>query len=104
MHEFRIIQTRPLTSILPYEVEQSRQVWYLPWPIWRSMQERVFGRDTHQRAPRRFQTTTEAQHFIEMVMQQYAYKQAEQERGLAEQRQRKHVPRVVQVFSAPVAG
>jgi hypothetical protein len=103
MHEFRITQTRPLTNVLPYEVEKACRVWYLPWPTWRSVQERVFGRDNYRRVPRRFQTPAEAQHFIEMTMQQYVCQQAEQEQVLTERRARKHIPRVIQVFSTSVA-
>jgi hypothetical protein len=76
MHAFRIIQKRPLTSLLPYEVEQRRWIWYLPWPVWCSVQDRTYARVGFGQTPLRFQTSTEAQSFIETVVQQYAFQQA----------------------------
>lgn len=102
MHEFRITQTRPLTNVLPYEVEQHCRVWYLPWPIWSTMQERSFRRQGVCWTNRRFQTVAEAQAFIEQVVAQHAQQQAKRAQALEEQRQRKQARRVVQVFSVPV--
>ena len=101
MNEFRIIQTHALTNVLPYEVEECRRVWYWPRPLWRLVQERVFKRDNYRMLPRRFQTPHEAQLFTEQLLVLRAVRQAERDHQQAEQRQRRELPRVIQVLSLP---
>lgn len=103
MNQFRIIQTQPLTNVLPYEVEECHRVWYLPWPVWRSLQERAFTGGGYRMAPRRFQTPQEAQDFAERMMALRTSQEAEQQRLLDEQRQRRQLPRVIQVINLPMS-
>ena len=101
MNEFRIIQTQALTNVLPYEVEEYRQVWYWLRPLWRPVQERSFRRGKYRMSPRRFQTPGEAQLFTEQLLVLRATKQAGQDQLREEQRQRRKLPRVVQVLGLP---
>ena len=101
MNEFRIIQTQALTNVMPYEVEEYRQVWYWPRPLWRSVQERVFKAGNYRMLPRRFQTPNEAQLFTEQLLAVRAVRQAEQDQQQAEQLQRQKLPRVIQVLNPP---
>ena len=101
MNEFRIIQTQALTNVLPYEVEEYRQVWYWLRPLWRPVQERSFRRGRYRMAPRRFQTPGEAKLFTEQLLMLRATRQAEQAQQQEERRQRRHLPRVVQVLGLP---
>ena len=65
MNDFRILQTKPLTHALPYKVEERCRVWYSPWPVWRTLQDRYQLLSIFQAAPMRFQTTSEARLYIE---------------------------------------
>lgn len=98
MNKFRIIQTRPLTDVLPYEVEEYQRVWFIPWKVWRSLQERKFNGRSYRMASRRFQTTKEAQLFTEQLLALRTSQQAEQRRSHEERHQRRQLPRVVQVL------
>ena len=102
MNAFRIIQTQALTNVLPYEMEEHRRVWYWPRPLWRPVQERVFKCGNYRMLPRRFQTPNEAQLFTEQLLVLRAVRQAERDQQQAEQRQRRELPRVIQVLSMPV--
>ncbi len=99
MNEFRIVQTQPLTAVLPYQVEERSRAWYLPWFVWRPLQERVFIGHRYRMAPRRFQTPQQAQDFAESLLALRLSKQAEQEQLREVQRQQQQLPRVVQVLS-----
>ncbi len=99
--EFRIIQTQTLTNVLPYEVEECRRVWYWMRPLWRPVQERSFKRGSYRMSPRRFQTPGEARLFTEQLLVFRATRQAEQDQHQEERRQRRKLPRVVQVLSLP---
>ena len=104
MRDFRIIQTKPLTHMLPYQVEERRRVWYLPWPVWRSLKERAGERGSAFRAnPRRFQSPIEARQCIERRQTKRVRQQAVQDLQQEEQRERRQLPRVVEVLHAPVA-
>ena len=98
MNKFRITQTRPLCNVLPYEVEECHRVWYLPWPVWRSLQERTFTGRRYLTVPRRFQTVQGAQLFVEQKLVLRASQEAEVAHFAHEQRQRQQLPRVVQVL------
>ena len=98
MNKFRIVQTQPLTSVLPYEVEECHRVWFLPWPVWRRVQERNFTGRRFLMTPRRFQTTHEAQLFTEQLLILRASQEAQQALLLEEWQQRRQLPRVVQVL------
>ncbi|GAA3990589.1 hypothetical protein [Hymenobacter antarcticus] len=102
MNQFRITQTQPLTSALPYEVEECHRVWFLPWKVWHSLQERNFTGRGYRMAPRRFQTPQEAQAFAEHMLALRTCQEAAQARLLDEQRHRQLLPRVVQVVSPPM--
>jgi hypothetical protein len=102
MNKFRIIQTRPLTNVLPYEVEECHRVWFLPWTVWRSLQERKFTGRSYRMAPRRFQSPQEAQLFTEQMLALRSSQEAEQLRSQEERRQRQQLPRVVQVLHLTV--
>ena len=102
MNKFRIIQTQPLTSVLPYEVEECHRMWFLPWTMWRSLQERTFTGRGYRISPRRFQSIQEAQAFVERMLALRINQDAEQMRLLDEQRQRQQLPRVIQVISLPM--
>jgi hypothetical protein len=103
MNQFRIIQTQPLTHVLPYEIEECHRVWYLPWTLWRPLKERTFIGNGYRMVPRRFQTPQEAQAFAERLLALRANQEAKQQRLLDEQRQRRQLPRVVQVVSQPMS-
>ena len=103
MNKFRIIQTQPLTSVLPYEVEECRRMWFLPWTMWRSLQERTFTGRGYRISPRRFQSLHEAQNFAERILTLRIDQDAEQTRLIEEQRQRQQLPRVIQVISLPMS-
>ena len=101
MNEFRIIQTQALTNVLPYEIEECQRVWYWPRPLWQPVQERVFGRGSHRMSPRRFQTPNEAQVFTEQLLELRAIRQTERNQQEEGRRQRRELPRVIQVLSLP---
>ena len=103
MNKFRIIQTQPLTSVLPYEVEECHRMWFLPWTMWRSLQERTFTGRSYRTSPRRFQSLQEAQASIERMLALRIVQDAEHMRLLDEQRQRQQLPRVIQVISLPMS-
>jgi hypothetical protein len=98
MNNFRITQTRPLTNILPYEVEEGHRLWFLPWTVWRPLQERKFTGRRYLTASRRFQTIKEAQLFTEQMLILRASQEAQQALALDEHQQRRQLPRVVQVL------
>jgi|GEM_PF-6077831 len=105
MSRFRIIQSQPLTHVLPFEVEECHRVWFLLWPVWRALQERTFTGRRFLTAPHRFQTTQDAQVFIEHLLALRASREAERVRLLDEQRQLRQLrrmPRVVWVVSSPL--
>ena len=102
MSKFRITQTQPLTSVLPYEVEECHRMWLLPWTMWRSLQERTFTGRSYRTSPRRFQSIQEAQAFVERMLALRIDQDAERMRLLDEQRQRQQLPRVIQVISLPM--
>ncbi|GAB3873920.1 hypothetical protein GCM10028824_26330 [Hymenobacter segetis] len=102
MNKFRITQTRPLTNVLPYEVEECRQLWFLPWTVWRPLQERKFTGRSYRMTPRRFQTPQEAQVFTEQMLALRTSQEAEQRRSQDERHQRRQLPRVVQVLHLTV--
>ena len=102
MNKFRITQTHQLTSVLPYEVEECHRMWFLPWTMWRSLQERTFTGRGYRISPRRFQSIQEAQAFVERMLALRINQDAEQMRLLDEQRQRQQLPRVIQVISLPM--
>jgi hypothetical protein len=101
MNEFRIIQTQSLSSVLPYEVQECKRVWYSLRPVWRPLLEKVFVRGRYRTSPRRFQTPQEAQLFTEQLLTLRAQRNAEQAQLQEEQRQRCQLPRVIQVLSLP---
>jgi hypothetical protein len=103
MSEFRIIQTQALSQLLPYEVEERRRVWYLPWPVWRPLKKRAKDyKGSRVLTEQRFRTPQEARIRIEQMMslraKQQAKRQAHQQRTAAERRQREQLPRVVEVL------
>jgi hypothetical protein len=98
MSEFRITQTQALSQLLPYEVEELRRVWYLPWPVWRPLKKRVRGYKGSRVATERFRTPQEARLRIEQMVSLRAKRQASQQRAAAEQQQREQLPRVVEVL------
>ena len=102
MNKFRITQTQPLTSVLPYEVEECHRLWFLPWTVWRSLQERTFTGRGYLICPRRFQTPKEAQLFTEQMLALRTSQDTEEVRLLDEQRQRQQLPRVIQVLNLPM--
>ena len=102
MNKFRITQTQQLSSVLPYEVEECHRMWFLPWTMWRSLQERIFTGRSYRTSPRRFQSIREAQAFVERMLALRIDQDAEQMRLLDEQRQRQQLPRVIQVISLPM--
>jgi hypothetical protein len=102
MNKFRITQTQPLTSVLPYEVEECHRLWFLPWTVWRSLQEQTFTGRGYRMVPRRFQTPQEAQSFTEHMLALRTSQQAEQMQLLDDKQQQQQLPRVVQVLSLPV--
>ena len=102
MTKFRITQTQPLTSMLPYEVEEGHRLWFLPWTVWRPLKERTFVGRRHRTAPRRFQTLQEAQAFAERMRALRTDQAAAQACLLDEQSQRRRLPRVVHVLPLPV--
>ena len=97
MNKFRIIHTQPLTSILTYEVEESHRLWFLPWTVWRSLQERTFTGRGYLMCPRRFQTPLAAQLFTEQMLALRTSEDNEAVGQLDEQRQQ--LPRVIQVLT-----
>ena len=99
MSKFRITQTQPLTSVLPYEVEECHRMWLLPWTMWRSLQERTFTGRSYRTSPRRFQSIQEAQAFVERMLALRIDQDAERMRLLDEQHQMQHLPLVIQVIS-----
>ena len=99
MNKFRITQTQQFTSALPYEVEECHRMWFLPWTMWRSLQERTFTGRSYRTSPRRFQSIQEAQAFVERMLALRIDQDAEQMRLLDEQRQMQHLPLVVHVIS-----
>ena len=99
MNKLRITQTQPLTSVLPYEVEECRRMWFLPWTMWRSLQERTFTGRGYLMCIRRFQTPREAQLFTEHMLALRTSQDIEAVRLLDEQRQRKQLPQVIQVLT-----
>ena len=101
MNEFRIIQTQALTNVLPYEIEEYRQVWYWLRPLWQPVQERVFKCGNYRMSPRRFQTPNEAQLVAEQLLELRAIRQAERNQQEEGRRQRRELPRVIQVLSLP---
>lgn len=105
MNEFRIIQTQPLTKayVLPYEVQEYRRVWYLPWPKWCPLKERS-GCDAYGESKKRFQNLTEARLYIEQRLAARAVREQEQAQRQEEQRQQVQLPRVIEVFDTPMAG
>ena len=103
MNKFRITQTQQLSSVLPYEVEECHRMWFLPWTMWRSLQERTFTGRSYRTSPRRFQSIQEAQAFVERMLALRIDQDAEQTRLLEEQRQRQQLPRVVQVINLPIS-
>ncbi|GAB3852055.1 hypothetical protein GCM10028822_19350 [Hymenobacter terrigena] len=103
MNQFRITQTRPLTNVLPYEVEECHRVWFLPWSVWRPLKERKYTGSSYRMAPRRFQTPQEAQLFTEQMIALRMSQEAEQLRAQDERRQRQQLPRVVQVLQPTVS-
>ena len=102
MNKFRITQTQQLSSVLPYEVEECHRMWFLPWTVWRSLQERTFTGRGYRTSPRRFQSLQEAQAFVERMLALRIDQDAEHMRLLDEQRQRQQLPRVIQVISLPI--
>jgi hypothetical protein len=102
MSEFRIIQTRALSQLLPYEVEELRRVWYLPWPVWRPLKKRAKDYNGSHVLTERFRTPQEARVRIEQMgalrAKQQAKRQASQQRAAAERQQREQLPRVVEVL------
>lgn len=98
MSEFRIIQTQALSQPLPYEVEELRRVWYLPWPVWRSLQKRARDYQGTRVRTERFRTPQEARLRIEQLVAVRAKRQAKQQREAAERQQRGQLPRVVEVL------
>jgi hypothetical protein len=103
MNKFRITQTQLLTNVLPYEVEECCPMLFLPWSVWRPLQERTFNGRGYRMAPRRFQSPGAAQAFIEHMVTLRTSQKAEQLQLLDEQRQRQQLPRVVQVLSLPMS-
>jgi hypothetical protein len=99
MSEFRIIQSQPDTYPLPYEVEERRRVWYLPWLTWRKMREQVISRYFYKTAVKRFQTPREARHYIEQLLLLRAQRQAEREEAQARQQQQRQFPLVIEVMN-----
>ena len=77
-------------------------MWFLPWTMWRSLQERTFTGRGYRISPRRFQSIQEAQAFVERMLALRIDQDAEQMRLLDEQRQRQQLPRVIQVISLPM--
>ena len=102
MNKFRIIQTQPLTSVLPYEVEESHRLWFLPWTVWRSLQEWTFTGRGYLMCLRRFQTPLEAQIFTEQMLALRTSQNTEEVRLLDEQRRRRQLPRVIRVLNLPM--
>ena len=102
MNAFRIIQTQALTNVLPYEIEECQRVWYWPRPLWQPVQEQIFKRGSYRMAPRRFQTPNEAQLFTKQLLELRAIRQAERDQQEEERRQRRELPRIIQVLSLPV--
>lgn len=100
MSKFRIVQTKPLTYALPYQVEERCRVWFLPWPVWRSLKEREYSGRKYRLTPRHFQSPEEAQVFTEQVLARRASRLAMKARRLDEQRQLQQLPRVVRVLPA----
>lgn len=76
-------------------------MWYWPRPLWQSVQEQLFRRGIYQMSPRRFQTLNEAQVFTEQLLKLRAIRQAERDQQEKGRRQRRELPRVVQVLSLP---
>ena len=103
MRYFRIIQTRPLTHVLPYEVQERRQLWSLLWPVWRSLKDSSEGYGASRAVPRRFPNTAEARHCIERRQAKWDQQQTLQEQHREELRAERQLPRVVEVLHAPAA-
>jgi hypothetical protein len=99
MNEFRIIQTQPLTEALPFIIQERRQVWYLPWPIWRSIKEWTAKKNTWS-APRKFQSLDEAHRHIERRQAARAKRHAQQKYYTRQQ----ELPRVIQLVHVPAQG
>lgn len=100
MNNFRIIQTQAFSADnpLPYEVEEYRKVWYLPWMVWRPLREQFVPPFTFRSAIMRFQTPREAKLHIEQLLVIRGRQQAEQKIRIDEQAQSQLLPRVVEVF------
>ena len=104
MNNFRIVQTQTLTQVLPYEIEEYRRVWFLPWPVWRKLKDLTLTRGFGCTVAMRFQTPREARLHIEHLQVIRAQQQVEQIKFEDERCQRQHLPRVVEVLKVPVLG
>jgi hypothetical protein len=100
MNEFRIIQIQPLTEVLPFIVEERRQVWYLPWPVWRPIKEWSSEKSSYWAAPRKFQSIEEARRHIERRQIARAKRKAQQQHYS----QKEQLPRVIQLLKVPMQG
>lgn len=102
MSKFRITQTQALSQPLPYEVEERRRVWYLPWPVWRPLKKWARDYKGSRVLIERFRTPQEARARIEQMVslraRQQAKRHAHQQRATAERQQREQLPRVVEVL------
>lgn len=100
MNEFRIIQTQPLTEMLPFIIQERRKVWYLPWPVWCPIKEWSAKKSTYRAGPRKFQSLEEARRHIERRQIARAKRQALQEHYTQQQ----ELPRVIQLLKVPMQG
>lgn len=102
MKDFRIIQTQPLTHVLPYEAQEYRKVWYLPRPVWRTLKDFATLSTFQWPVAIRFQTPREARYYIENLLMMRVREQAERAQREEEQAQRQQLPRVIETLKVPV--
>ncbi|KUG09458.1 hypothetical protein [Solirubrum puertoriconensis] len=96
MNTFRIVQVGPLSGVQPFQVEERRSVWYLPWSKWQTLKHRSYGHFKTRTSPARFQTVEEARTFIDHVQQKRAAIRARRRNEQAARKQLEHFPRVVE--------
>lgn len=100
--QFRIVQTRAAGDILPFVLEEKRQVWYLPFPIWRAI-KRVGSDYRRGRAEVvRFRNTDEARQYIDRLLAARARYRAEKEARELIKRQQKQQPRIIELVNVPL--